>query len=305
MPASQPHTIQRLPVAAIIPGDNDRTVFKAIDELAESIVEHGLAQPITVRPVTHAPGRGANDGHYEIVDDEGAAAIMLLENVQRADLNPVDEGRAYAKRMKEFGWSERDIANRANVSKGRVESRLALLHCVPEVQKLIADGNLAIGYGVAMSPLDPNRQRIAMRYVRDAKRPTVAEFHEVCSRLLEEQRQEAMFDMDLFIVQSNEAAEAEEARWTARRFPVDETLPEPDKVLGGISTMFEHYLAKLIEAGEINAAGAVGRLCETLLNWNSMRPPKESPLDEVYAAWLASTVRRSHSKAARGYLWYT
>jgi ParB/RepB/Spo0J family partition protein len=257
MPASQPHTIQRLPVAAIVPGDNDRTVFKAIDELAESIVEHGLAQPITVRPVTHAPGRGADDGHYEIVagerryrahlhaglthidaivredlDDEGAAAIMLLENVQRADLNPVDEGRAYAKRMKEFGWSERDIANRANVSKGRVESRLALLYCVPEAQKLIADGNLAIGYGVAMSPLDPNRQRIAMRYVRDAKRPTVAEFHEVCSRLLEEQRQEAMFDMDLFIVQANEAAEAEEARWTARRFPVDESLPEPDKVLG-------------------------------------------------------------------------
>ena len=135
--------IQSIKRDLIIPGDNDRTVFDstALQQLAESIRQDGLTQPITVRPVSFCPQCSRREiqpfacscdtelqARYEIVagerrfracsllgmdeipaivrtlDDEQAAAIMLLENIQRVDINPIDEARAYQKRM-QLGWS--------------------------------------------------------------------------------------------------------------------------------------------------------------------------------------------------------
>jgi ParB/RepB/Spo0J family partition protein len=298
-----PHTITQLPVDAIAPGDNDRRVFEArkLRELADSILEHGLAQPISVR------SNGA--GQYQIIagerrwrahklagiatipaiirddlDDEGAAAIMLLENVQRADLNPIDEGYAYKKRMAEFGWTAEEIARRANVSAGRVKDRVVLLDLVPEAQKLIGDGQLSPGYGVAMHQLDSNRQRIAMRYLREAKRPTLSEYREVCSQLLAEQAQESMFNLDDYLVQANAAVDEEEARKETRRFPVNDGIPAMEKVLGGTGAMLEHYIARLLAGGHEAEAAVVGRVYEGLLSMNCAKLPAESPLDAVAQA---------------------
>lgn len=291
--------ITHVPTALIVPGDNDRRVFAAreLRALAESIKTHGLAQPITVRPIA--------DGHYQIVagerrwrahrlagletvaciirddlDDAGAAAIMLLENVHRADLNPLDEAYAYHKRMEEFEWTVEEVARRANVSAGRVKNRVVLLDLVPEVQKLIGDGQLSPGYGVAMSPLDSNRQRIALRYLREANRPNLREFNNLCGELLAEQAKSAMFDMDDFM-QTVHAVEADDdARVKARRFPVADDLPEVDAPnKGSVGLVIETYIAKLLDAGEDKAAAAIGKLYEGLLKSNWTRPPRRSPLD--------------------------
>lgn len=140
--------VQMVPVALIAPGDNDREEFAetALRELADSIAQHGLAQPITVRP---------SDGGYQIVagerrwravrllgwkaipalvrelSDETASAIMLLENIQRAELNPIEEARAYRKRMMQFGWNAAQTARAANVPEERVRMRLMLLSFAP------------------------------------------------------------------------------------------------------------------------------------------------------------------------------
>ena len=128
--------VERVPIDAIAPGDNDREDFDAaaLQELADSIGQYGLAQPITVRPV----GRDrfqivAGERRWRAcrllgwptipalvreMDDETASGVMLLENVQRAELNPIEEARAYARRMARFGWDVDRVAAAANVAVG-------------------------------------------------------------------------------------------------------------------------------------------------------------------------------------------
>lgn len=101
-------SIQFVPVAQIVPGNNDREEFDAVAlrELADSIGQHGLAQPITVRPYGQGFQIVAGERRWRAVQllgwetipalvrplsDEEASAIMLLENIQRAELNPIAE----------------------------------------------------------------------------------------------------------------------------------------------------------------------------------------------------------------------
>jgi ParB/RepB/Spo0J family partition protein len=219
------HQTVELKLNQIIPGDNDRSHFdtEGLRELASSIKEHGLAQPITVRPL---------NGHYQIVagerryrahvllnaetipaiirdlDDEAASAIMLAENVSRRDLDPIDEALAYQKRLTQFDWSVEDIAQRAGVTTVRVHFRLKLLRLRPDVQKLIRDGQLQLGYAQILSDadLDTNRQLIALRRLRDNPRPTPTWFRREVNALREEQCQETLFDTSFFTVQAPEAA---------------------------------------------------------------------------------------------------
>src|SRR3990167_1299050 len=125
----QAHDTSLIAARKIDQGANDRTVFnaEALDDLAASIRDNGLAQPITVRPVRR--------GRYEIVagerrfracahllgwtsvpcivrdmDDAQAAAVMLAENVARADLDPADEALAYQSRIERYGWMVDELA---------------------------------------------------------------------------------------------------------------------------------------------------------------------------------------------------
>jgi ParB/RepB/Spo0J family partition protein len=204
----------------IIPGNNDRTVFSpdALQELAASIREHGLIQPITVRWIDDAEAYQiiAGERRYRackllgwqtvpsiIVDatDEQASALMLAENVARADLDPIDEAIAYQTRIDLFGWTVQEIADRAGVSPIRVQFRLKLLRLRPDVQKLVRDGHLSIGYAQILcdANLDTNRQLIAFRYLRDNPAPTPGWFRRQVNDLLAEQSQDALFDFSSFI----------------------------------------------------------------------------------------------------------
>jgi len=222
--------ISNIPCSKVQAGNNDRTVFNhaALLELAESIRQHGLAQPITVRAV---------NSHYEIVagerrfraiseilhmpeipaiirnlSDEQAAAIMLSENTARQDLDPIDEAGAYQKNMTRFAWSIEETAKNAGVSTQRVHARLKLLKLREDLQNLVRNGDLQMGYAqiIAHAELDRNRQLIALRELRENPRPTPSWFRRVVNELKEQQAQAAMFDLELLTVQEANSAETKE-----------------------------------------------------------------------------------------------
>lgn len=221
-----------LPVDDIAPECNDRTAFAdgPLAELAASIAQHGLAQPITVR-VNPAGGfllvagerrwrahrlNGASTIRAIVADltDEEAADVMLLENLNREDLNPLDEARAYSSRMARFGYTAEQVAARASVSPGVVRARLALLDLAPRVQVLIAAGGFFLAGAAQIAGLDNNRQILAVNtFITDPKM-SGATWDALVRRLREEQNDEcSMFDPDDFMVV---AEYHEQARAAAR-----------------------------------------------------------------------------------------
>jgi ParB/RepB/Spo0J family partition protein len=245
-----------LPLEQITPGNNDRKTFpeSEIRELAESIAAHGLAQPVTVRPVrvpwlqedpfgnvgpvtdgaTGAPvmvdgyeivagerryrahvmlaaeGRtalGAAVGTVECnvkdLSDREASAIMLCENLARADLKPLDEAAGYRSRMDAYSLSSAEVAAWAGVSTFRVNERLRLLDLTPEARKLVEStesGALPIGHAARMSELDANRQALALAaWAESGGTITRAGWGDLVGKLMAEQSQDAMFSADSFL----------------------------------------------------------------------------------------------------------
>lgn len=207
-------TVVTIETSQIVPGVNDRTTFAPgpLSQLAANIAKRGLINPITVRAIEDTE-------LYEIVagerrfracadilgwetipafvpdlSDEEASAIMLSENVARADLDPIDEANAYATRMHRYGWSVSDCAQRAGVTEIRVQFRLKLLSLRPDIQALIRTGNISLGYAQALADkgLDTNRQMMALSALRDNPSPTPQWFRRICNELLTQQSQDAL-----------------------------------------------------------------------------------------------------------------
>lgn len=203
----------------IVAGNNDRTTFDQaqLQELADSIGQQGLIQPISVRFLDGCDLYQiiAGERRYRAckmagldqipaiildIGDEEASILMLTENVARADLDPIDEANAYASRIAQFRWTVKECAQRAGVSDVRVRFRLKLLRLRDNLQKLVRDGQLTIGYAqiLADGKLDANRQMIAIARLRSNPSPTPTWFRRQVGQLLEEQAQESIFDTDLF-----------------------------------------------------------------------------------------------------------
>jgi len=205
----------------IVPGNNDRKTFKSdkLQELANSIKEHGLIQPITVRqldidvsPPLYQIVAGERrfravellgwkdiPAHVLDLTDEEASAVMLAENVARENLDPIEEAIAYQQRMSSFCWSVSDVSKRAGVSAVRVRFRLKLLSLRPEIQNLVKSGNLSIGYAQILSDaeLSPSFQQVAMRYLNENSKPTPSWFRRVCGELADKQNQAPLFDLPI------------------------------------------------------------------------------------------------------------
>ncbi len=331
------NAVQRLEMTLICPGDNDRRVFdeRKLRELAASIQEHGLAQPITVRPSVQCPLCGplhtepplpvrcAHCGHdelaqrYQIVagerrfrahqlleratipalvrslDDEQAAGIMLAENVHREDLNPLDEAHAYAKRVEEFEWSVARVAREAQVSEGRVRSRLALLALHPEAQHLVTTGDLPLGHAEDLAALDHNRQLMALAWLREQKgMPPRVVFSRVVGEYYAEQVQEGLFDLDaLFAPEVLEAVDEAENGRLDEILPTRPELPDLPTKIGGIGVILDEYAAHLLETGHDEAAEVVIDLWVKLMRANYGKVPA---LESATLAAVSNPERRIH-----------
>lgn len=209
-------TLTQIRTDLIDAGPNDRQTFsiEELRELAESIREHGLAQPPTLRRIGERfeivagerRTRAMRDilGWAEVpaivrdLSDEAASAIMLAENIQRVDLDPLEEARAYQNRIDRFGSSVSDIAKLASVPTDRVRRRLALLKLSAEVGQMVSRRQLPLNYASAMVDLDSNRQLLALKGYQSG-RMDIESFRSLCHRLLAEQNSEAMFDASTFM----------------------------------------------------------------------------------------------------------
>jgi ParB family chromosome partitioning protein len=176
-----------LPVEAIHPNPRQprkRFEPEATAGLAASIRHQGVLQPIVVRP--------RREGGYELIagerrwraareagsatvpavvreaDDRDSLLLGLVENVARENLSPVEEARAYAVLMDEFGLSLADVAARVGRSKPAVSNRLRLLELPDEALWMLARGELTEGHARAVLalPADDERLRLARRIVR-------------------------------------------------------------------------------------------------------------------------------------------
>ncbi|MCS5697044.1 ParB/RepB/Spo0J family partition protein [Desulfofundulus thermocisternus] len=179
--------------------DQDR-----IQELALSIKEHGVVQPIVVRPVA--------GGRYEIIAGERrwracrilglkyipaiikdygdleASAVSLVENVQREDLNPLEEASAYRRLIDEFGLSQEEIARLVAKSRPFITNTLRLLSLPPEVQDMLSSGVITAGHARAILSLDDAAKQIAAAREVVAHGLNVRETEELVRRFINESR---------------------------------------------------------------------------------------------------------------------
>lgn len=293
--------IQDISCESIVPGNNDRQNFEpnALRELAESISQHGLAQPITVRPLP------ALIPSYEIVagerryraissilkwatipcivkdlNDEEASAIMLVENTGRQDLDPIEEANAYQSRVVRFGWDTGKIAKIAGKSKRHVERRISLLSLADDIQHLVAHGNLPIGHAEAMVKLDNNRQFIALRVFREGRNITLSQFRRIVADLLAEQSQDSLFDLATYYIEQSKVTDKVVLRGKGATVPVPtrKDIPKP-KPNGSASSMIFEYIKTLLSSGLVDEAGAIGTMYAQLVHSNKMSLPDTAVSD--------------------------
>ncbi|WP_261131411.1 ParB/RepB/Spo0J family partition protein [Bacillus sp. Marseille-Q3570] len=153
----------------------------AIDELKESIETHGILQPIVVRKsikgyeivVGERRYRAAKEAGLESIpviikdlNDQKMMELALIENLQREDLNPIEEGQAYASLMQELELTQEQLAHRLGKSRPHIANHLRLLQLPSLVQQLLSEKKLSMGHGRALlavknkSKISPLVQRI-------------------------------------------------------------------------------------------------------------------------------------------------
>ncbi|MEZ0309237.1 MAG: ParB/RepB/Spo0J family partition protein [Ramlibacter sp.] len=174
----------------------------ALYELAESIKAQGIMQPILVRKV----GAGANVGKYEIiagerrfraarlagldsvpvlvrdVPDEAAAAMSLIENIQREDLNPLEEAHGLQRLVKEFGLTHEQAAQAVGRSRSAASNLLRLLNLADPVQTMLMAGDLDMGHARALLALERASQITAANQI-SAKKLSVREAESLVKKL--------------------------------------------------------------------------------------------------------------------------
>jgi len=198
--ASSSTDINRLPLTALQAGKyqpRQKMEAGALQELAESIREQGVMQPLLVRLVS--PGK------YEIIagerrfraatiaglkevpvlvssaDDQAAAAMALVENMQREDLNPLEESQGLARLIEEFGFTHEQAAKAVGKSRSAITNLLRLAQLAKPVQAMLLAGDIDMGHARALLSL-PGASQVALAQrisaqglsVREAERMTAA-----------------------------------------------------------------------------------------------------------------------------------
>ncbi len=176
----EPHTLRLDQLQAGRYQPRTRMDEGALYELAESIKAQGVMQPVLVRPVSGATASGAK--RFEIiagerrfraaklagldvvpvlvrdVSDEAAAAMALIENIQREDLNPLEEARGLKRLTDEFGMTHEAAARAVGRSRSAASNLLRLLNLSEPVQQLLLAGDLEMGHARALLALDGAQQ---------------------------------------------------------------------------------------------------------------------------------------------------
>lgn len=159
--------------------EQPRTVFDdtALQELADSVRRYGVIQPVTVRALP--------SGYYQIIagerrwraarlagldeiparvieaDDRRAAELALVENLQREDLNPIEEARGYRALIDDYGLTQEEAAQSVGRSRPAIANSLRLLSLSPKVLTLVEEGKLSAGHARALLPLSDETEQLS------------------------------------------------------------------------------------------------------------------------------------------------
>ena len=183
--ASQPsdviESVRRIPVELITPNPHQpREHFDhtAMEDLVSSIKEHGILQPLVVSPLPN--------GQYELiagerrlraakiaempdvpaivrtVNEQQKLELALIENVQREDLNPIEEARAYLRLRDEFGLTQDEIGERVGKSRPQVGNMLRLLQLEPEIQSALAQEKISVSNARTLLSIPDRQERLSL-----------------------------------------------------------------------------------------------------------------------------------------------
>ena len=166
--AGKEETVQEISVKELRPNPyQPRKTFQqeAIDELKASILEHGILQPLVVRKsikgyeivVGERRFRAAKEAKLETVPavvreltEQQMMELAVLENLQREDLNPIEEGQAYQTLMEKLKFTQEEVAKRLGKSRPHVANHIRLLSLPVKIQELISNGKISMGHGRAL-----------------------------------------------------------------------------------------------------------------------------------------------------------
>ena len=176
--AERGEKIQQLDLSRIVPSPlQPRKDFArdALAELVESIRQHGIIQPLVVRSVAGKHELIAGERRWRAAQEAGLTQVpvitrvatdlevlelSLIENLQRADLNPIEEAQAYARLSNEFGMRQEDIAQKVGRSRAAVANSVRLLDLHEQVQTWLTQGLLSVGHAKVLLALkEPEEQR--------------------------------------------------------------------------------------------------------------------------------------------------
>ena len=197
-----------LPISKVEPrSEQPREFFdqEALEALADSIRQYGLIQPITVRKL--------DSGYYQIIagerrwrasrlagltevpvrvieaDDRRTAELALVENLQREDLNPIEEAKGYKLLIEEYGLTQEDAARSVGRSRPAVTNAMRLLMLTPPVMEMVEKGKLSAGHARAiLSVSEPSKQLAAANEIIK-KNYSVRKAEQLAARIAREPRQ--------------------------------------------------------------------------------------------------------------------
>lgn len=187
--------VQKLGLDLITPSPfQPRSEFRGdqLQELVESIRERGIIQPLIVRKV---------DGKFELIagerrwraarelglleapaivreaSDRDVLELALIENLQREDLNPIEEAAAYEKLSKDFGLTQEDISKRVGKSRASIANAIRLLDLAPDVQSLLKHGRISVGHAKVLLSLKSHDEQklLAQQIIQSGASVRVAE----------------------------------------------------------------------------------------------------------------------------------
>ena len=175
---------------------------ESLQELANSMKEHGVLQPILVRPIDNGYQIVAGERRWRAarlagltsvpvnireLSDFDAMSVALVENLQREDLNPIEEAEGYRKLCDATGWTQEQIAKRVGRSRPSIANSLRLLSLPEEVIDLLRTGKLTTGHAKAILSIADDETRIAVAKMVAEKGLTVREAEKLSQKGLKQQ----------------------------------------------------------------------------------------------------------------------
>lgn len=194
------HDLLELDIDRIDPSDGQpRSVFResALEELAQSIRHNGIIQPLVVRRsgdrfqiiagerrwrAAQKAGLHTVPCIVKEVSDENTLELSLIENIQREELNPIEEANAYKKLLERGHLTQEDVSQRVGKTRSSITNALRLLKLPAEIQKLVEDEKLSMGHARALLSIDSEERQISIAREIVSKTLSVRETEQIVKR---------------------------------------------------------------------------------------------------------------------------